>query len=70
MLLKMDSEQACRIVRPSGCTRYSAKVLMAQASVPAEAVAARQWCVRPMWDRELFLLSANVKFYLVFPVIV
>ena len=42
-LQKMDSEQACRIVRPSGCTRYRTMVLMApRACVPEEAVFVRK----------------------------
>ena len=71
-LWKIASEQTCRIVRPSGCARYRAKVFRTTVCVPAEIRLARSgWngvvsrCFRPFTQgMEAFLLQHTFRTFI------
>ena len=71
-LWKMASEQTCRIVKPSGCARYRARVFRTTVCVPAEIRLARSgwnwvvsWCFRPFTQgMEAFLLQHTFRTFI------
>ena len=71
-LWKMASEQTCRIVRPSGCARYRARVFRTTVCVPAEIRLVRSgwnWvvsrCFRPFTQgMEAFLLQHTFRTFI------
>ena len=71
-LWTMASEQTCRIVRPSGCARYRARVFRTTVCVPAEIRLARSgwnwvvsWCFRPFTQgMEAFLLQHTFRTFI------